>query len=237
MRRLVTHTIAVSYDLADFLVSEYRIEPERISTIPNGIDVGRFAAGLDVTGIREQLGISGDKRIIGTIGRLMEQKGTEYLIRAYAVLARAHPDTCLVIVGDGELRGGLERLAGDLGVGDSVIFTGIRQDIPEMLTLFDIFVLPSLWEGQPITIMEAMAAGKPVVATDAGGNEEILHRGEFGMIVPTHDPGALCDAIGKLLADRALARQLGERARDQACSELTSAVMTRRHEKIFESLF
>jgi glycosyltransferase involved in cell wall biosynthesis len=122
-------------------------------------------------------------------------------------------------------------------VDDGVVFTGIREDVPELLHLFDIFVLPSLWEGQPITIMEAMAAGKPVVATSVGGNAEILRQGDLGVLVPARDPGALSDAIERLLKDRAMARQLGERARSHAASDLTSAVMTRRHEQIFESLF
>lgn len=237
LRWMVTHNIAVSQDLADFLVSECRVRPAKVSMIPNGIDVQRFAEVGDVTGLRNKLGIADHKQIIGTIGRLMEQKGTEHLVRAYALLARKNPDAVLVIVGDGELRGSLERLARDLGVDDGVVFTGIREDVPELLHLFDIFVLPSLWEGQPITIMEAMAAGKPVVATSVGGNAEILRQGDLGVLVPARDPGALSDAIERLLKDRAMARQLGERARSHAASDLTSAVMTRRHEQIFESLF
>jgi sugar transferase (PEP-CTERM/EpsH1 system associated) len=236
MRRFVEHTVTVSRDLADYLAREYGIERDRITIIPNGIDVSRFADAVDSSRVREELGIGPEKRIIGTIGRLTEQKGTEYLIRAFAGLARDIPDLALVVVGDGELRPGLERLASELGAGSSVVFAGIREEIPEFLNLFDLFVLPSLWEGQPLTLLEAMAAGKPVIAADVGGNVEILRGGDLGVLVPPRNVGVLADAMRRLLADRSLAQDLGRRSRAHAASEFGASKMTRRYERVFDSL-
>jgi glycosyltransferase involved in cell wall biosynthesis len=142
----------------------------------------------------------------------------------------------LIIVGDGELRQSLESLAHRLLVGERVVFTGIRTDIPHLMRLFDLFALPSLWEGQPITIVEAMAAAKPIVATNVGGNAEILHRGEFGVLVPPGDENALADAISALLSDAARARELGKKAASRAERELTSASMVRRYEELFAAI-
>ena len=236
MRRFVEHTVTVSRDLADYLAREYGIERDRITIIPNGIDVSRFADAVDSSRVREELGIGPEKRIIGTIGRLTEQKGTEYLIRAFAGLARDIPDLALVVVGDGELRPGLERLASELGAGSSVVFAGIREEIPEFVNLFDLFVLPSLWEGQPLTLLEAMAAGKPVIAADVGGNVEILRGGDLGVLVPPRNVGVLVDAMRRLLADRSLAQDLGRRSRAHAASEFGASKMTRRYERVFDSL-
>lgn len=237
LRHLVTHIIPVSQDLSRYLVRTMQIDQAKITTIPNGIDVLPFATVHDVSCLRKELGIPEKNRIVGTIGRLVEQKGTEYLIRGFAQLAHKYPDTTLVIVGKGELRFNLEHLVDDLTLGNKIIFTGIREDIPELMNLFDIFVLPSLWEGQPITIIEAMAAGKPVVATDVGGNRELLMHGEFGLLVPPKGPEALARAMERLFADPHLAEKLGERARAHATVELSSSSMTKRYENVFSSLF
>ncbi len=237
LRNLVTRSITVSLDLEEHLVREYGIPRAAVETIPNGIDVGRFADAADPAGLRRELRIPGGVPVVGTIGRLTKQKGTEYLIRAFDELSNRSPDAILVIVGDGELRPDLEALAAGLASSGSIVFTGIREDVPELLRLFDIFVLPSLWEGQPVTIMEAMAAGLPIVATDVGGNAEILHGGEYGLLVPPADPGELAAAMIELLGDVGRARRLGEHARIRAASELGATTMTRRYEAVFESLF
>lgn len=237
IRHLVSHSITVSKDLEEFFANTISLDINRITTIPNGIDISRFTISSDSSSLRKEFGIAKNTMVVGTIGRLMEQKGTEYLIRACAQLKERYPDFTLVLVGEGELRTDLEGLTAGLGMDDKIIFTGIRDDTPELLNLFDLFVLPSLWEGQPITIIEAMAAGKPIIATDVGGNAEILQHGEFGVLVPSRDSGKLAEAMEKLFVDRPMARKLGELAQVHAAAELTSASMTRRYEDIFLSLF
>ena len=236
-KNLVDFSITVSEDLEEHLVARYGVRPDRVCTIPNGIDTGRFAAGGRTAELRDELGISAGDRVIGTIGRLMRQKGMPYLLEAFRILHAGAPGTTLVIVGDGEERDGLEKLARESGIADKVIFAGIRRDIPDLLAMFDIFTLASLWEGQPITIMEAMAAGRPIVATDAGGTAEVLDSGRYGIIVPKEDPEALARSIRELLDDPARAGRLGEEARIRAEAELSSAAMTKKYEEVFESVY
>ena len=233
LRHGISHAVAVSEHLRRYLIDTFDLPEALVTTIPNGIDVARFAAPLDISVLRRELGIREGDLVIGSVGRLMEQKGMAYLLKAFARLARRGGDMKLVIVGDGELRHDLERLAQHLQVGDRVVFTGIRRDIPDFMRLFDVFALPSLWEGQPLTVVEAMAAGKPIVATDVGGNAEILKHGEFGVLVPSGDENALAGAIGALLSDAARARELGRKAASHAALELTSASMVRKYEDVF----
>jgi glycosyltransferase involved in cell wall biosynthesis len=231
-KNLVDFSITVSKDLEDHIVGKYGVRPDQVRTIPNGIDTDRFAEG-NAAGLREGLGIPAGDRVIGTIGRLMRQKGMPYLLEAFGMLLEKTPETTLVIVGDGEERAALEERSRKLGISKKVIFAGIRRDIPDLLALFDVFTLASLWEGQPITIMEAMAAGRPIVATDAGGSAEILDGGRFGVIVPKEDPEALAGAVAELLGDSQRAEGLGEGARARAKSELSSAAMTAKYEEVF----
>ncbi len=235
MQHLVTSSVTVSLDLEEYIASEMRVDRSRIETIPNGIDVTRFSVASDNSTLRKELGIEEGSMVIGTVGRLTEQKGMVFLIDAFGEISRRFPGAVLVIVGDGELRTDLEDRSVSKGLGDRIIFTGVRDDIPRLLGLFDVFVLPSLWEGQPITIMEAMASGRSIVATDVGGNSEILRSGEFGLLVPAKDPGALAGAVGRLLDDTTLAVKIGEKARAHAVAELNSTSMTRRYEDVFIS--
>jgi glycosyltransferase involved in cell wall biosynthesis len=235
LQHLVTGSVTVSYDLEEYLTGEMGVDRSRIVTIPNGIDVKRFEGAADDPALRKELGIPEGSKLIGSIGRLTEQKGMEYLIDAFPGVLDRYPDAVLVIVGDGELRAGLEKRAAEKGLDGRVVFTGIRDDIPRMLGLFDIFVLPSLWEGQPITIMEAMASGRPIVTTDVGGNGEILQSGRLGLLVPSKDPGAITDAVTRLLGNPSMAGELGEMAKAHAAAELDSASMTRRYEEVYIS--
>jgi len=236
LRRQVAYSITVSEDLRRFLISKFGLEAERIVTIPNGIDIDRFAGERDTSYLYREFGIDAKARIIGSVGRLTEQKGMRYLIEAFGAINREAPDARLVIVGDGELRGRLEELANVLSIRDKVVFTGIRKDMPELLDLFEIFVLPSLWEGQPLTIVEAMAAGKPIVATDVGGNAEILESGRYGVIVPPESPAALADAVLGLLRDQSAAGQMGADARAYCARELSSVSMVRRYERVYKAV-
>jgi glycosyltransferase involved in cell wall biosynthesis len=234
-RHGISHAVAVSEHLRRYIIDTFDVPEALVTTIPNGIDVARFTVPLDISVLRRELGIREGDIVVGSVGRLMEQKGMAYLLKAFARLIRRGDPMKLVIVGDGELRHDLERLAQDLQLGDRVVFTGIRKDIPDLMRLFDVFALPSLWEGQPLTVVEAMAAGKPVVATDVGGNAEILKHGEFGVLVPPRDDNALAGAIGALLSDPARAGELGRKAASYAARELTSASMVRKYEEVFDA--
>jgi glycosyltransferase involved in cell wall biosynthesis len=181
----------------------------RTHVVPLGIDVDRFSRGTRVL----------DGRIVGNVARLAEQKGHRDLIAAAPRVLDRHPDVRFVVAGDGELRDELEQLARPLG--DRFAFLGERRDVPDLLASFDVFAFPSRFEGLCLAVIEAQAAGVPVVATPVGGIRETVVDGETGWLVPTHDVPALAERIGWCLehADEARAvaqeaqRRVGERFR------------------------
>lgn len=225
MRRLINHLlakytnaiVAVSEPVKADIVSCDRIRPSKTVVIPNGIDAEALAKG-DRASARLSLGIPEDSQVIGAVGRLVEQKGFRYLIEAFAEIKANLPNSVLLIVGDGSHDAQLKELAARLGVRDSVTFAGMRRDIPDMLAAMDVYAMPSLYEGFGISLVEAMAAGKPVVATTIPPFMKILSHGETALLVPPKDPGALASAISRLLTDRPLALRLGQEARETAAS-------------------
>jgi glycosyltransferase involved in cell wall biosynthesis len=236
LNRLVSYSISVSSDLERYLVETFGLPPKNVRTIPNGIDVSRFIFSHDVSYLREELNLRDCDTVIGTIGRLTTQKGIDTLLAAFQLLQATRSNVRLVVVGEGELRNSLTKLAERLGIQEKVVFTGIRKDIPNLLHLFDVFVLSSLWEGQPIAIMEAMAAARPIVATAVGGNAEILKDGDYGLIVPPSDPAAMAKAIEALISDPELARAIAEKASAYARTHLDDRIMVRNYESVFSTL-
>lgn len=185
--------------------------------IRNGIDLSRFTHAVDPESrelLRTGLGCAAGDLVIGTIGRLHRQKGHEDLVRAMPEVLAACPSCRFVIVGDGELRGEIERLAGALAVSGRLHLAGERVDAPELLQAFDLFVLPSLWEGLPLVLIEAAAAGCAIVATGVDGNREILEGEASAIFVPPADPPALAAALIRAAGDRALRARLGAQARE-----------------------
>ncbi|HXE44392.1 MAG TPA: glycosyltransferase family 4 protein [Conexibacter sp.] len=166
---------------------------------------------------------------IGSLGRLTDQKGYDALVRALPSL----PDATLVLVGDGPERGALEALAAELGVFERLHVTGWTREARRWLPTFDAFALPSLWEGMPLVILEAMHAGLPVVATDVGSVSEAVADGETGYVVPPGDDAALQERLARLLGDPALRARLGERGRAVAAERFTAAAMARRYEAVY----
>ncbi|HEU4505742.1 MAG TPA: glycosyltransferase [Nitrospira sp.] len=208
----------------------------RQTIIPFGVDVGRFAVIDRVT--RKELGLDDDGPILGTVSRLVEpKKGLSVLLRAMAVLNRGgeHQGCQLLIIGEGPARESLEALSERLGLSSFVRFTGPRRDIPRILPLLDVFVLPSLYEGFGIAILEAMAAGRPVVATAVGGIPEFVVPGETGLLVEPGNAEALAEAIGCVLRDPERARLMGTRGRARVVSTFQMSTVVRRHEQVYEA--
>jgi glycosyltransferase involved in cell wall biosynthesis len=173
-----------------------------------------------------------DGLVIGSLGRLTDQKGYDLLVRALPEL----PSATLVLVGDGPRRPVLEGIAAELGVADRLRITGWVEDAPSRLLEFDIFALPSRWEGMPLSILEAMHAGLPVVACDVGSVGEAVRDGDTGYLLPVEDLAVLRDRLGKLLADAALRKGMGDRARELAGACFTDTCMARRYEAIYSSM-
>jgi glycosyltransferase involved in cell wall biosynthesis len=210
--RLVTRVIAVSRGAADFLVHGKGYPARKVVVIPNGRDLTRFAPGAHRDTVRKELGLDRDAIVVGVVGRLETQKGHVYLFDAWPAVVRRHPDARLLVVGEGSLREELLNQARDLGITDSVIFTGFRADVPRILDAIDILALPSLHEGMPLTVIEAAAAGRPVVATAVDGTPEVVLDGRTGHLVPPLDPSALARALLALLDDPDEVTRMGREA-------------------------
>jgi glycosyltransferase involved in cell wall biosynthesis len=204
--------VAVSRQMAEALrTSGYR--PTSVTQIHNGIDLTAIAARRPADAVRRELGIDPDALVIGTAGRLSPVKGHDGLLRAVRLILDELPEARVLLVGGGPLRGALEEQAAALGVAHACVFAGARQDVHDLTAAMDIFVLPSLHEGIPMAVLEAMAYGKPVVATAVGGLPEVIQDGINGVLVPPGDHRALANACVALARDRERAATLGVRAR------------------------
>ena len=209
--------IAVSRSTADFTVRERLLPPDRTKVVYLGVPLDEFSrprSADDVREARAALGIAPDDFAIGTITRLMPSKGNEFLVGAVRQVVAAVPRARVFIVGEGELQTSLEAQAGDLELGDRLVFPGFVRDVAQALSAFDLVVFPSLWEGTPLTAFEALAMGKPIVSTDADGLTDILTDRGDAWIVPRRDSAALARAIVALAGDEAERERLGRVARE-----------------------
>lgn len=209
----------------------------RLHAVPNGVLTERFEPGPGQAATRRaELGIAPEDTVVVTVARLVWFKGLETLIDACALLHQRWPRLRLVIVGDGPLRAALEQRVADRGASGHVIFAGERSDVPEMLGAADIFALSSVSEGMPISILEAMAARLPVVATSVGGIPELIGAGETGLLVPARDPDAFAAALDKLVAAPALRRSMGAAGRHRLDGVFSAAAMVRRTAALYAAL-
>lgn len=194
-------------------IAEGIVPADRIVTIQNGIDLS--AAVPDRVSARWALGLDPSEPVVGMVARLAPQKAPDDFVRTAALVARQVPATTFLVVGDGPLRGDLERLARELGISERVRFLGFRDDVPRILAALDVFALTSLWEGLPLTILEAMACRAPVVATAVNGVPEIVEDGRTGLLAPPQDTAQLATHLIALLKDPERARAMGEAGRQR----------------------
>ncbi len=210
---LSTKVIAVSAEVAQVLAERDGIPKSRIAVVENGIDLQRLA-GATGEGVRAEFGIPQQVPLIGLVGRLHPAKGHADLIAALARLAAQGIDTHCLLVGSGELRDEIAAEVARHGLEGCVTFTGQRADVPRLLAALDVLAMPSRWEGLPMTLLEAMAMGKAIVATRVGGIPNVVTDGCDGLLAPAGDAAALAAALQRVVSDAALRRALGEQARE-----------------------
>jgi glycosyltransferase involved in cell wall biosynthesis len=204
-RLLAPHTdlaIAVSESTGEFTTRARLMPAERTKVVYLGAPLDEFARPrneAEIAAARQFMGIAPGTVAIGTITRLMPSKGNQFLIEAAPAILGKHPDARIFIVGEGELQRELEAQARALNLGDRLVFGGFMRDVAAVLSAFDIVVFPSLWEGTPLTVFEALAMGKPIVATDADGLLDVLTDRKDALIVPKGDAAALAAAVAYLL--------------------------------------
>ena len=228
--------IAVARTVKDSLVRFDNAPEDKITVIYNAIEAERFRIPIDVAEKKRSLGIDPGRPIVGNVARHFEVKGQRYLIEAVAQVRACVPDVVFLLVGDGPDRGELVRLADSLGVSESVVFAGMRADVDEILQVVDLFTLSSLGEGLCMAILEAMAAGKAVVATEVGGNPELVAHGQTGLTVPSKDPKALAEALIELLSDGERRLAMGRTAMEIIDRKFSMAECVARTEALYEEL-
>jgi len=189
---------------------------KKFTLINNGIDLEKFRQTVDAQQVRAELGLAPDAKLVGMVGRLDEQKNPLDLIRAAAIVTKSYPNVQFLIVGDGSLRSECERLINELGLKDKFFLLGFRNDVARILPILTITAMSSLWEGLPLAFLEAMSAGKPIVANDIGGVSEIVVNGETGFLVTPHQPQAMAERILALLNDETLCNKMGQVAQQRS---------------------
>jgi len=225
--------VGVSEEVGHSIDEKIRVSPARVQVVPNGIDVDHFANLPTRQCARTCLAIPSDARVVGSVGRLTQQKAYADLVDAVGILLRQGMDIHLVLVGEGEERSSLERRAAKLGMAERVHLVGVYPDVREMLPAFDVFVLSSLWEGLPIALLEAMAANLPCAATAAGGIVSVIEDEVNGLLVPLRDKQGLAMAIRRILDNPQLARDLAECAVTTVRENFSAQRMTAAYEATY----
>jgi len=232
--RTATHVTAVSEAVARSAVA-LGVPRERITVIPNGVDARRFA-GPAAAGAREAMGGNGAAPLVGSVGCLAARKDYATLLESLCLLAGRGLGFHAALVGDGPERAALEARARVLGLGDRVRFLGERPDVEALLPAMDVFVLSSREEGIPNALLEAMAAGRPAIATAVGGTPEVLRDGVTGWIVPAGAPEPLARALEEAMTQPEEAARRGAAARRAAQESMSIEAMVRRHEAFYEAV-
>lgn len=227
--------LSVSSRLSERMARETGYPLDRITTIRNGVDLARFGA-VSRADARRALGLDAGTPVVGTVGRLVPVKDHVGLVEAMAGVCRSEPRAVLLLAGDGPEQAAIEARVEALGLRSSVRLLGHRPDVETVLAALDLFVLSSVSEGLSNTILEAMAAGAPVVATRVGGADEMVVEGATGLLVESGQAGALATAIAGLLADDARRAAMGAAGRRRVEAEFELAGMVRRYDALYESV-
>ena len=233
--RYCKKVVSVSKATARFLIDERGVPEKKVMIIPYGVNLDQYNTSDDGSEKRKSIGLKKDDLVVGMVGRLVPQKGHVYLIEAAETVVKTFPDVKFVLAGDGELHEELVAKAKKHGVDKNFVFLGFRHDVDELLSTFDIFTLPSLYEGLPNVVLEAMASGLPIVATPADGTKEAVVDNETGILVPIKDVEKLATALIKLLKDKKLAKEMGEKGRKRVEEEFSLEKQVRSFEKLYES--
>jgi len=239
--RFVDRFMVVSDALQKLMIEKRGIESQRVVKIYNGIELDEYCISDEeiVYGrsrFRKESGLGDDVPVIGVIGRLVWQKGFEYFIEAVPGVLKKNPEALFLIVGEGELKDELKAKSKKLGLENKIIFTGFMDDVKDVLASVDIFVMPSLLEGLPMTLLEAMAMKKPIVAASIEGIMEILENDVSGLLVPPRDTKALAEAITYMLTHKDKALQMGSAASKIVTERFGVDIMVQKVEEVYEEL-
>lgn len=229
---IVTTGIAVR----KLFIQGYGLDETRVVSIPTGVDLGIFRTPLPSKTIKADLGLSTQDFIVGTVGFIRYEKGLNYFVDAAGLVLQRHPEVKFLLVGEGPEEENLNRKIEDMGLAKSIVLTGFRKDIPELLATMNVFVLSSIEEGLPQTLTQAMAMQRPVVATDVGSVGEVVKHGTTGLLVPPRNFKALAESITVLIQDQALREALGRAGRDLIVKSYSMESMLDQTEDLYTRL-
>jgi glycosyltransferase involved in cell wall biosynthesis len=228
--------ICCSEALRESAIRQEKLDPGRVVTIYHGVDQARFRPAVDRVSYCRELGLDPARRVVGTIGRPIPEKGHEHLLDALPAILRRHPDAQFLIVGEGPLRGAhIARMERE-GLSHAIRFVGARPDIPELLSLMDVFVFPSVREGLGIAVLEAMASGVPLIASDIRPLSEMVTHERTGLLVEAASPPALAAAVNRLLSDDGLRQTLRSNALAHVKAHFTERQMVQSIESVYLEL-
>jgi len=229
--------IAVSEGVREHLVSVQKISPVKIRVIPNGVDLerlGRLRSPPQM--IRGQLNLAPGTPLVGTLAVFKPRKGLSYLVEAARAVLSRYPYVHFLLAGDGPEREAVEKQIQRLGIARNMHLLGFRDDAIALVDALDIYVLPSLFEGFPRSVLEAMGLGKPVIVTDIGGSREAVRHGASGLIVPPRDPQGLAEAICRLLESPQLRKSMGEAGRQAVQECFNARINAASHQELYREL-
>ncbi|HET7219093.1 MAG TPA: glycosyltransferase [Vicinamibacterales bacterium] len=230
--------IAVSKSTTDFVIKARQLPPDKVKIVYLGVPLEEFSrprSAEEIQAARRELGVAPGDVLVGTVTRLHESKGNSFLVDAAATVLRDRPRAKFLLVGEGPLREPLEAQAQALGLGDRFVFAGFARDVARVVSAFDMSVFPSLWEGTPLTVFEALAMGRAIVATDADGLVDVLTHDVDALIVPKRDAAALAAAIVRLIDEPETRARLGAGARATG-QQYDIAAFVRKMERLYDLL-
>ena len=225
--------VGVSNHTAANLIKYEKISKRKIRVIENGIDPTLFAKKINPSQKRVELGLHHFDYLIGLGVRLTEQKGISYLLKAMPEILNRFPKLALIIAGDGPLLEPLKKECIQLNIDKNVIFIGSRLDIHEILQILDVYVLPSVWEGLPMVLLEAMASSCPIIATDVGGVATAVKNGKTGLLVESMNPSSLASAVIKMLTEPTMRKNFAEAGLKLFHENFTVEIMTKKYESLY----
>ena len=231
--RITNIVVPVSIDLKNYLENVVKIQQNKLVLVENGIDTKVFLPKHKSEKLLKEFNIPKDSFVIGNIARLAPVKDHKTLLRAIKITKSTYPTIKLLIIGDGPESKNIQQIIKNLNLSDNVQLLGFRRDIRDFLSIMDIFVLSSISEGTSMTVLEAMAMARPIVATDVGGNSKLVTNNETGFLVPPKNPEALALKIIEILENKEMAKSMGLKGQQRICEHFNVKTMTTRYENLY----
>ncbi len=231
--RLADKSVAVSVELEDYLVKKVKFPARKMAVILNGVNTDTFTPGPKPENLLKEFNLTESTKVLGCVASFNPVKDHTTILDTFKIIKEKHEDVMLFFIGDGQLRDQIESKIKELGLEDSVILTGKRPDVPELLRLMDIFLLFSLSEGTSMSVAEAMASGLPAVVTDVGGNPSLVDDGVNGILVKPKQPSKMAEAVGSLLNDDTKRESFGKEAVEKVKRAYSVRTMAKRYSDIY----